>query len=232
MTTRIRSGTITAVTTGDLTNALAGSATACGTGAVVAVVFSILFPYKYTSSDPAHIARVEKIRGTPALQGVEVVTELALSMEPATSETKSGVPEQSTAAKVGTDTPRLDAAGPTGNDVVDYLMANHIEPLDLKSYHKARLLAYWACSVFFVFAIVLFPFTFCGTGYIFTKAAFTGWVVVSLMWVLFSALTCIIWPLVESYPTLKDVTSMLLRDTFHRKAKQDTAENLASAGQK
>lgn len=217
VTTKLRSGAITAVSTGDLPNTLAGSATACGTGLVVAIVFSILFPYKYTSTDPAHLARVEKIQGTASFQGREVVTEMAPMDEPTTSETKSGIPQESKEAERATETSPSTAA-PTGNDVVDYLLTNHIEPLDFKSYHKARRLAYSACAVFFVVAMVLFPFTFYGTGYIFTKAAFTGWVVVSIIWVFFSALACIIWPLVESYPTLKDMTRMLINDTFHKKA--------------
>ncbi|KAK5409857.1 urea permease [Exophiala xenobiotica] len=218
VTTKLRSGAITAVSTGALDNTLSGSATACGTGLVVAVVFSILFPYKYTSTNPAHLARVEKIKGTAPLGGREGVTESASMDEAVTSETKSGIPQESKDAEVATETQTPPGtAAPTGNDVVDYLLTNHIEPLDFNSYRKARRLAYSACAVFFVVAMVLFPFTFYGTGYIFTKAAFTGWVVVSIMWVFFSALACIIWPLVESYPTLKDMTTMLINDRFRKK---------------
>ncbi|OAP56027.1 solute symporter family transporter [Fonsecaea erecta] len=245
VTTHIRSGTINAVTTGDLTNALVGSATACGTGAVVAVVFSLVFPYKYTSNDPAHIARVQKIQGTVALvlHGRE---ELTGSVAPDTTSTtvvdEKGVEttkaavgvasEQATTAlapvpTTGTTTSSAQQPTPgtaTGNDVVDYLLTNHIEPLDLKAYQRARRLAFWGCGVFVVVAIVLFPFTFYGTGYIFTKAAFTGWVVVSFVWVFFSALTCIIWPVLESYPTLRDMTKMLLNDTFRAKKNKDGQE--------
>ncbi|OQV06051.1 hypothetical protein CLAIMM_10688 [Cladophialophora immunda] len=234
VTTHIRSGTINAVTTGDLTNALVGSATACGTGAVVAVVFSLLFPYKYTSTDPAHIARVQKIQGTTTLHGREVLTELNPSTAPTAGDEKLGETkaEQSTIAPVSTSTSQPGAGAATGNDVVDYLLANHIEPLDLKAYQRARRLAYWGCGVFFVLAIVLFPFTFFGTGYIFTKAAFTGWVVVSFIWVFFSAIACILWPVLESYPTLRDMTRMLLRDTFDRKANEEAVAHSAPVEQR
>ncbi|KAK6373705.1 urea permease [Exophiala oligosperma] len=242
VTTHIRSGSITAVTTGDLTNALAGSATACGTGAVAVVALSIFFPYKYTSTDPAHVARVEKIRGTAVLGGQEVMVAgdvVALTPDPTTTTTSSDKTEPTTApdhpptnmttnkmtTATSTSPSEIVAAAPTtGNDVVDYLTTNHIEPLDFKSYHKARRLAYWSCAVFFVVAIILFPFTFYGTGWIFTKAAFEGWVVVSLMWIFFSALACIIWPIVESYPALRDMTMMLVHDSFGRKGDPDTAE--------
>lgn len=225
VTTHIRSGSITAVTTGDLTNALAGSATACGTGAVAVVALSLLFPYKYTSTDPAHIARVEKIRGTAALGGHEMVTDVALTEDPTASETKPKASDQPTETdKTATSTSPPETTAPTGNDVVDYLTTNHIEPLDFKSYHKARRLAYWSCAVFFVVAIILFPFTFYGTGWIFTKAAFEGWVVMSLIWIFFSALACIIWPIVESYPALRDMTMMLVHDTFRRKGTAESSD--------
>jgi urea-proton symporter len=217
VTTHIRSGTITAVTTGDLTNALAGSATACGTGAVAVIALSVFFPYKYTSTDPAHIARVEKIRGTAILGGQEVVTEVALTENITSGEAKPEASERPTGTdKTATSISPPETTAPTGNDVVDYLTTNHIEPLDFKSYNRARRLAYGSCAVFFAVAIILFPFTFYGTGWIFTKAAFEGWVVVSLIWIFFSALACIIWPIVESYPALRDMTMMLVHDTFRR----------------
>ncbi|OAG35053.1 hypothetical protein AYO21_10785 [Fonsecaea monophora] len=263
VTTHIRSGAITAVTTGDLTNALVGSSVACGIGAVVAVVFSFLFPYKYTSTDPAHIARVQKIQGTAALHGREVLTELATSggmatpaiedEKPSASETKAApgvVSEQpqapSSTTAQGKDQDHtdpihappvsrapgsIDAGAATGNEIVDYLLTNHIEPLDLQAYRRARRLAYWGCGVFFVLAIVLFPFTFFGTGYIFTKAAFTGWVVVSFIWVFFSAIACIFWPLLESYPTLRDMVGMLVRDTFGKEGKGSGSGSGGSEGE-
>ncbi|CAK7214354.1 urea permease [Sporothrix curviconia] len=229
VTTHLRSGAITVATTGDLSNALAGSATTCGIGAAVAVVFSFLFPYKYTSNDPAHIARVEKISGVASLQGQVFTSDAETRVGMATGE-KGGenggdkaaeapgmAPEGRPGVAAQPEAPAVvnsGAAAPeaTGNDVVDFLTANHIEPLDLELYHKVRRLAIWCCSVFFVFAMVLFPFTFYGTGFIFTKAALTGWVAVSLIWVFFSAAACIIWPLAESWSDLSGMVKMLIKD--------------------
>ena len=230
VTTHMRSGSITAVTTGDLTNSLAGSATACGAGAVAVVVLTVLFPYKYTSIDPAHIARVQKIRGTMPMQGQEPINEVGLTVSAAIIETKAGksgeLDTENAATTAATNTSLPEAGAPTGNEIVDYLTANHIEPLDFNSYRRARRLAYWSCAVFFVLAIILFPFTFYGTGYIFTKAAFTGWVVMSLIWVFFSGLACIVWPIVESYPTLRDMTQMLIHDVSSKKPNTaTTADN-------
>jgi hypothetical protein len=165
VTTHIRSGSISVTTSGDLPNALAGSATSCGMGVVVAVLFSLIFPYKYTSADAAHTDRVEKIRGTSALEGREIPEDLYLRTEIATSdETKPSTLQAPTDVELPSGTRRSEAVALTGNDVVDFLVSNHIEPLDLKSFYKARRLAISACAVFFVFAMVLFPFTFYGTG--------------------------------------------------------------------
>lgn len=232
LTTHLRSGVISVATTGDLTNGLAGSATTCGIGAVVAVLFSFLFPYKYTSNDPAHVARVEKICGVASLQGqvftsdAETRAEMAMGEKEASSKEEGVTPAPDADATTGMvveETPQEAAAAAagaapaaTGNDVVDFLTANHIEPLDLELYHKVRRLALWCCAVFFVFAMVLFPFTFYGTGFIFTKAALTGWVAVSLIWVFFSALICIVWPVAESWKDLSGMVGMFYNDMTSR----------------
>lgn len=219
VTTHLRSGSITVATTGIPSNALAGSATSCGVGLVCAIVLSIIFPYKYKSTDPTHIALVEKISGVASLDGQATMPEESNDeMAVAESgETKSAAVQESTETTVTSTLPEQPTL--TGNDVVDFLTTNHIQPLDMKVYFKARRLAFSACAVFFVLAMAVFPFTFYGTGWVFSKAAFTGWVSVSLIWVFLSAVACIFWPLIESYAELKDMTSMLFKDAFRRKAK-------------
>jgi Na+/proline symporter len=218
VTTHFRLGSISVATTGDLTNALVGSATTCGTGAVVAIVASLLCPYKYTSTNPLHISRVEKIRGVVTLEGQEISTSTRHEVGfPMGGESKA-VDNQEVTPTVASSEPMAS----TGNEAVDFLLSNHIEPLNLELYARARRLAIWACSVFFVFAMVLFPFTFYGTAFIFTKAAFTGWIVISLIWVFFSAAACIIWPIAESFPELKGITQMVIKDTRKRFGKTES----------
>ncbi|KAF2667160.1 urea transporter [Microthyrium microscopicum] len=212
VTTHFRSGAISVATSGDLTNALAGSATTCGVGAVSALILSLLFPYKYSSNDPAHLARVQKIRGVAIVQGQEVVVQGSTVTHPDDKEKVAGDVQESAIP----ETPPQPVAA-TGNDTVDFLLTNHIEPLNWELYIKARRLAITACAVFFVVAMVVFPFSFYGTAFIFTKAAFTGWIVISLIWVFFSAFACIIWPLAESWPEMKEMTRMLFRDMRRRK---------------
>ena len=215
VTTHARSGSITIDTTGDLTNALAGSSCSCGSGVILAIIFSYVFPKKYESDDPAHIARVNKISGiSTQIEGREP-HQIVISGKETTTDTeaKSAAPEMTQASSVVSDTA---SPKPTGNEIVDFLNANHIEPLDMVAYKKAEKLAIWCCSVFFALAIVAFPVGFIGSGYIFSKAAFEGWVVVSLIWVFFSAAMCIIWPLWESRVELKEIALMLIRDVFYR----------------
>lgn len=51
-----------------------------------------------------------------------------------------------------------------------------MDPIVVK---KSEHLAIGATLVFFFVAIILAPFTLFGTGYIYDRAFFTGWVVVS-----------------------------------------------------
>lgn len=59
--------------------------------------------------------------------------------------------------------------------------------------------------------LVLWPMPMYGSAYIFSKKFFTGWVTVSIIWILFSFLAVGIYPLWESRETLVRVTSLILR---------------------
>jgi hypothetical protein len=225
VTTHVRSGAITIATTGDLTNALAGSSCSCGSGVVLAILISFLCPQKYESDDPAHIARVNKIGGiSTQIEGREMLPGDAPGKEtPIDGETKTKIPETTQPSSRVSDIAPHDI---TGNEIVDFLTSNHIEPLDMVEYEKAKRLATWCCGTFFLLAIIAFPLGFTGSGYIFSKSAFEGWVVVSLIWLFFSASMCIIWPLWESRVELKEISIMLVRDAFYRQEKPSRSETV------
>ena len=135
MTTFQRSGSITVTTTGDITNSVAGSAACCGTGLILAIALSLLFPKLYESTDPAHIARVQKINGSPLAQ-VE-------SEEHPRTESQNETEPDGTKKEWGSGGAELAVVATalfTGNDVVDFLTTNHIEPIDLEEYKKAETL--------------------------------------------------------------------------------------------
>jgi len=65
VTTYKRSGEITVLTTGIPQNAISGAIVSWLGGLVSAVVLTIIFPWQYSSTNPEHVARSEKIFGFP-----------------------------------------------------------------------------------------------------------------------------------------------------------------------
>lgn len=211
VTTWKRSGSISVETSGDTVNAVAGNITSWGVGWVMAVVLSLIFPAKYTSTDPKHIERSNKI------QGISVQPSAAESPAAELSE-KSRTPEGDE-EKVGlpTDDEPKSAPAPesqvlTGNEIVDFLEAKQMKPMDPAAVKKGERLAIGANVFFGTVAIILVPFTLFGTAYIYEKSFFVGWVVVSFIWVWTSMCICVIYPVVESTGSLKEVSLGLWRD--------------------
>lgn len=87
-----------------------------------------------------------------------------------------------------------------------------MEPMDPHLVQKSERLAIGANLIFFCIAIILVPFTLFGTKYIYGRSFFTGWVVVSFIWVWTSMTICVIYPVVESTGALRDVALGLGRD--------------------
>ena len=200
-----RSGSISILSTGDVVNAVAGNITSWALGGIVSIVLSLLFPWKFVSADPEAIARNQKINGdsTP-IQGIPedespTVSELVAAMEkkPVEEPSSSSVP---------------DTLVPTGNELVDFLESKHVRPLGPDEYRKANRIAVVFNYVFLLVAIILVPFTLFGTEWIFTEAGFTGWIVVSFLWVWCSMCICVIWPLVESWSTIWRITKGMVKD--------------------
>lgn len=208
VTTWKRSGSITVATTGDTTNAVAGNITSWGVGFLLSVVLTLAFPAKYSSTDPNHIERSHKIQGIPvptSVSGTPSVEQDALpTVDDKNSDSKAG-PRHDTAAQP-------EAIVPTGNELVDYLEAKQMEPMDPVAVRKGERLATGANLIFFFVAIILVPFTLFGTRYIYSKSFFTGWVVVSFMWVWASMIICVIYPVVESAGALRQVSMGLWMD--------------------
>jgi urea-proton symporter len=212
ITTWKRSGSISVATSGDTINAVAGNITSWGVGFVLSIVLSLAFPAKYSSTDPKHIERSNKI------QGISVDVSSAATPN-ADSAEKSGSPadrSDPTDEKMPVE-PRSDsqpeAVIPTGNEIVDFLEAKQMEPMDPVAVKKGERLAIGANVVFGTVAIILVPFTLFGTGYIYERSFFRGWVVVSFIWVWVSMIICVIYPVVESTGALREVSKGLWRDT-------------------
>lgn len=219
VTTIKRSGTISVATSGDTTNAVAGNITSWGCGAVFAVTLTLLFPKKHVPNDETSIARANKIQGIPV--------DVPQSTGASSPEKKSDVTDSPNAGRAAeksddkagpqaeeqpSSIPEAGTVVPTGNALVDYLEAKQMEPMDPVAVKKSERLAWGANIFFFCVAIILVPFTLFGTRYIYSKSFFTGWVVVSFIWVWTSMTICVIYPIVESSGALKDMAKGLGAD--------------------
>lgn len=213
VTTWKRNGEITVASTGDTTNAVAGNITSWGVGFLMSGVLTLAFPAKYSSSDLRHIERSNKIQGIAIVSpGHTTAAETSPpSDSPPTTDTKLE-PEKSSPTTPPAAPPVPEAIVPTGNDVVDFLESKQIEPMDQAAVRKSERLAVGANIVFFLVAIILVPFTLFGTGYVFNQSFFTGWVVVSFIWVWTSMVICVIYPVVESAGALRELSLGILAD--------------------
>ena len=228
VTTWKRSGSITVTTSGDTINAVAGNVTSWGIGFILSGVLTLAFPAKYSSTDPKHIERSNKIQGIASTSSAnESPATEAIDKSPEDVEEKAGS-DESAQPKSGAEP---ESFVPTGNDIVDFLESKQMEPMDPTAVKKAELLARGANIAFGAIAIVLVPFTLFGTAYIYNRAFFTGWVVVSFIWVWTSMCICVVYPVVESTGALRDVSIGLWSDVKAlgggKKAKAGTDANEA-----
>jgi urea-proton symporter len=207
VTTWKRSGAITVESTGNTINAVAGNVTSFGVGWILAVVLSFIFPAKYSSTDARHIERSNKIQG---ISGHPSPSESpAAGTASPTKEAEKGDPEKEIEPHAA---PEPEAFVPTGNELVEFLEAKNMEPMDPVEVKKAEKLATGFNLAFFLIAVILVPFTLFGTKYIYSRSFFEGWVVVSFIWVWTSMVICVIYPVVESTGALRHISLGLSRD--------------------
>lgn len=224
--TRLRSGSISVETTGDVTNAVAGNITSCCAGVVSAFVLSFIFPAKWGAAEAERDVhaktRLHKILyGVPkeALPGGHGVVDNGQANSSDIEKGEKGdAPSQTNddPEKQPPSDPTPGTIVSTGNAVVDFLEASYSKPMDPEAARKATKLAYGFNIAYWTIALILVPFTFFGTEWEFSRAGFTGWCVMSFIWVWFSACVCIFWPLWESRDTMKSIVKGVFSDTRGR----------------
>ncbi|KAM7213408.1 putative urea active transporter 1 [Rhypophila decipiens] len=77
---------------------------------------------------------------------------------------------------------------------------------------KAAKIARWLTIGLTLSLLVLWPMPMFGSGYIFSKGFFTGWVVVGILWLFVSTGICVFLPLFESRSTIARTTRMMFKD--------------------
>lgn len=80
------------------------------------------------------------------------------------------------------------------------------EVAEQKNLGRAAKIARIITVVMTLILLVLWPFPIFGTSYIFSKQFFTGWVVVGIVWLFFSAMVVGVYPLFESRATIIHTT--------------------------
>lgn len=182
-----RDGTISVTSTGDTTNALAGNFASFGVGFIMAVVLSYAFPKKHAPYE------------------ISAITGIAVSIESSTSTQEQTPPtaEKDKAAKPVSDEALKSQSLPAPrNELVDYLESSTTEPMDPELARKGTRIAVVANATFFFGAVILVPFTLFGTSYVYSKPFFTGWVVVSFIWIWTSVVICVVYPVVRSQASI------------------------------
>ncbi|KAF4549849.1 Urea active transporter-like protein [Elsinoe fawcettii] len=205
VTTSKRSGEISVLSTGDVRNAVAGNITSWGSGAVLAVILSLLFPNKRGRCKESDVSSITGV--TPETSAGS--SDSASNPEKTVEEARSPKPEIGS-GKVPTAVPETMAK--TGDGIVDAMEAKHMEAMDPVLVRKAERLAIGANWIFFFIAIVLVPFTLFGTGYVFNRSFFKGWVVMSFIWVWCSMMICVVYPIFESRGALIDISKGVAKD--------------------
>jgi urea-proton symporter len=172
VTTAKRSGHINVTTTGDTTNAVAGNITSWGTGFLIAIILSFIFPAKHVSTNPKDIERYNKIHGVAPTKCEEQSPSHSspVPSEKGSKETNDDeittAPTDQSGDEKTRSTPEPETYVPTGNELVDFLETQQMAPTDPVLAKKAARLAIGANVVFVAIAMILVPFTLFGTGYI------------------------------------------------------------------
>ena len=214
VTTKLRSGGISVLTTGDATNAVAGNIASWAGGAVVCVVLSLVFPKKKTP-DEEHM---NNIMGIAVLEKTSEASTPPAEQRDGSHDAKvTSAADERVSERESSAQP--EALVPTSNPIVDFLEASHIVPMDPAEVKRSTRLAVGFNLLFIIIAILVVPFSFFGDGFVFGRKAFTGWVVVSFMWVWSSMVICVLWPLWESRRALAEIARGVWADVGGRKGK-------------
>jgi hypothetical protein len=183
------------------------------TGLIFAVVLSYLFPAKYKSNDPDAVARLEKINGITLNRRADTSGEAAGSDNESKSPDRKSIPE-----KGEPGTPDV-MAGKNNNGLVEFLEGNYTEPMDEEAVRKATRLVVWFDGTYTLIAVLLVPFALYGSSWIFTRAGFKAWCVVSFIWIWVGMFICVVWPLVESRETMSRICKGIIRDVTGGKSR-------------
>ncbi|AOW02940.1 Sodium:solute symporter family-domain-containing protein [Yarrowia lipolytica] len=229
VTTKSLEGEINVETAGTNLPMLAGNVVALLTPAITIPLFTLIFGMdnydfekfkQITRADDSEFWKVDAVEELGGSDEVASIREKKQANAPNKSTGESSAPENGMVAEYEVDDSLSDEA------------PIHIEELDPAE--KALLDKYAKISriitiVMAVCLLVLWPMTMYGTGYVFSKKFFTGWVAVGFVWIFFSTIMVIIYPLWESrqgiFETLRGLYWDCTGQTWKLRRWQSQTEN-------
>ncbi|GKT52871.1 urea active transporter [Colletotrichum tofieldiae] len=88
------------------------------------------------------------------------------------------------------------------------------DPDEKAKLDKAAKTARWLTVGVTLILLILWPMPLYGSGYVFGKSFFTGWVVVGITWLFASVIMVVFLPIFESRTTIVRTTRMMCKDLF------------------
>lgn len=98
--------------------------------------------------------------------------------------------------------------GFTADEATELALIEH--QTEMKEINRDRKIGFGSCLFFCLFFLLLFPIPLYGSKYIFSKAFFRGWVVVTFFWAWFSSLGVICGPIYEGRHGIVKIISQIL----------------------
>ncbi|KAK1995033.1 sodium symporter family protein, partial [Colletotrichum falcatum] len=104
------------------------------------------------------------------------------------------------------------------------------DPDEKPKLDKAAKTARWLTVGVTLVLLILWPMPLYGSGYVFRKSFFTGWVVVGITWLFASVVMVVFLPIFESRSTIVRTTGMMLTDLFSTGGKRKPVGDGQSPG--
>jgi hypothetical protein len=208
VTTHVRSGSITIATTGDVYNSLTGDCVSLGMGLVCIVVLSLLIPDKKSvvleTIDGEEVPNAEE--GEPRDFSNDNKGALDVKANDETTSDSRAQPHKVLKSSMAEALKTVMEEAP--------VLICALSPEEVRSQKRLALIALISGTLVFM---ILIPFTLYGTGYVFSRHFFTGYVVVAFIWAWASFMICVILPLWESRDDLMYVVGAMWRDVMRTK---------------
>jgi urea-proton symporter len=197
--TKVRSGTISIATTGDVYNSLTGDCVSLGMGLVCIILFSYLVP--------------DKKKPVQVIEGEEVVAQEETIVDKKAEEGVGAAPtDKETDIQTNLKPSLAQTLKPVLEEPVVPICA--LTPAQVRSQKRLALIALIVGTLGFM---IVLPFSLYGTGYVFSKGFFYGYVIVAFIWAWTSFIICVLMPLWESWGDIWYIVGAVCRDLRRRK---------------